>query len=375
MIVYYLMPILIVVVSFPLFLIKKVALRNLLICIFFGLVLVLFSGLKSTSVGHDTLAYNTMYDYLAKSQWTIKYHNFEIGYVLLAELFAKIGLSFNVFCIFIYALIYFFISIFIYKTSRFPLLSFFALFGLEYFAFALSGQRQAISISIAIISLLFMNKKGIKNLFFSIVIILVSASFHRTSLFFLIIPFIKIMRLKFGKNTFFYSILVFMVAFIFSKQIYQFFIFFFPTSAYLTIDNNGGGFFFMLLIIYCCIYFAYNNEMLPFLNNEQRNKIFKKDDLLVRDRTIENYKNLFFFAAMMAVFFYASSPASSSFSRVSLLFIIPFSVLISNAIIDNFSKKYALVLIAFSFVFFYLIYVFTIVRANYLEITPYKLLF
>lgn len=373
MILYLLLPVMITIPClFIGVFVKNNKVKNILICCVCGLILFLLSGLKSVSVGHDTAAYYEMFASLSKSGWVFKYQNFEFGYVFFAQVFAKIGLSFHVFTLFLYAIVYSLIGFFIYKTSDSPLIIFLSLFGLEFFAFSLSGQRQTISIAIALISIIFLEKKGIKNAIFAGLIILLSACFHKTALIFFVLFIGKVF--PFNKKIFYYSVFILLIAFAFSKQIYQFFIFFFPTSSYLTIDNNGGGFFFMLLLLYCLTCLVFYRKDIPILKSIQAKKLIE-GSLPFFDCLKSNYFNYLFYSSLLAVFFYASSPASSSFSRLSLFFMIPFAVLINNTIVRNFNKKTTIILLSLLYVSFYAIYYFTFIRTNYLEIIPYIFFF
>ena len=73
------------------------------------------SVFKSISVGRDTVSYLTGYEFLGNTEWKVlRYGNFDIGYSLIAKIFSKVGLSFFLFCAFIYAIVYYYNSHYCY---------------------------------------------------------------------------------------------------------------------------------------------------------------------------------------------------------------------------------------------------------------------
>lgn len=147
---------------------------------------ILITGLRSYSVGQDTLGYYNAYQHMQKAGFESFFHFFpgwEPGYVFLNIICAKIGFGFRFFLIVIDGFAYYVIFRFFYRYSPIVWLSvvFFVAFG--FFFATLHILRQTIAIAFILLSydaLLAHNKK--RFIFY----ILVAVSFHYTALLFLL---------------------------------------------------------------------------------------------------------------------------------------------------------------------------------------------
>lgn len=150
--------------------------------------IVLIIGLRNPNMGVDLDRYLPSFERLSSYTWEKivtmpKYLNYQKGYVIYNKLIGSFCLDRQVF-LFCCALISIVpISIYIFKTSKLPLLSLTLYLGLPCFLTVFSALRQAIAISICAISLLFvLNKKP----FIFIVLVLFSSTFHSSALLFLV---------------------------------------------------------------------------------------------------------------------------------------------------------------------------------------------
>lgn len=202
--------------------IKKRKTRDLIVVIFgFGLIYLL-SCLKSTNVGSDTIAYLNGYETARNTGWNVfTLGNFEPGYVFISRLFAKIGIPFQGFLFFVYALIYFPLARFVYKYSPQVIMSVIVFTCFQFLNFHLSGLRQALAISIVLLSFDFILKKGKLRYLFFFVIIGIGMLFHRS--IFIFFPAIFIAKIKIDiKNLFIVVMPILTLLLIFHYQVYAY---------------------------------------------------------------------------------------------------------------------------------------------------------
>lgn len=165
---------------------SKRALKNFYI--FSAIVVILFQGLRSFSVGTDLQAYIPAFSKIGENVSFLKgnftYANFEIGYIFLNKILYVIGVNERLFLCIIAAIIQIPIFVTIYKNSDSPLLSILVYFAFGNFFMTFSGLRQAISMSFCFAAYTFIkNKKPLKF----ILIIAFATLFHKSSLICLIL--------------------------------------------------------------------------------------------------------------------------------------------------------------------------------------------
>jgi len=202
--------------------IKKKKIRDLVVVIFCFAIIYLLSSLKSINVGSDTMAYYEGYEMAKDTGWSVlTIGNFEPGYVFISRLFAKMGIPFQVFLFFIYALIYFPLARFIYKYSPQVIMSVIVFTCFQFLNFHLSGLRQALAISIGLIAFDFIAMKSKWRYLFFFATVLIGMLFHRS--IFIFLPAIFIAKIKISaKSLFLIVVPIVVLLLIFHYQIYAY---------------------------------------------------------------------------------------------------------------------------------------------------------
>jgi hypothetical protein len=152
------------------------------------LMVFLISALRDISVGSDALGYVNYFFTVKKVPFSyLLLYRFEPGYIVFNKLLSFFVNNEQVFLAIMALIILAMIFIGIYKYSSIPSLSVYLFITMGFFAFTLSGFRQAIAIGIVFLSFTLLKEK--KLLLFVLTILLASL-FHKTALIFLIIyPF------------------------------------------------------------------------------------------------------------------------------------------------------------------------------------------
>lgn len=162
---------------------------NKRISIWAGINLLIYAGFRATSVGTDLSSYTSSYlmlpnmsfSSLFTSTWLIVSRD-PIFYSFLKILtYISEEPQFMIFITSAVVVLSF--SIFIYKNSLNPLMSFIMFIGLRYYSFTLTGLRQAIAWSIILISYQFIKEK--KLIKFSLIVI-VASMFHSSAILFIL---------------------------------------------------------------------------------------------------------------------------------------------------------------------------------------------
>jgi len=174
-----------------------------------AILLILFAGLRNSSVGTDTSGY--IRSFLGNepvfSRIMDGMSSFEIGYQFLELLAAQFSNNYYALLITIAAFITYFQFKGIYKLSIIPSISIFILISFGFYTFAFNGARQGIALAIFIYAIQFIvNKNFIKYA----ITIGVGFLFHKTII--ILLPFYFLFRLKFSFKLF--SIIVLTTLFI-----------------------------------------------------------------------------------------------------------------------------------------------------------------
>lgn len=183
-----------------------------------ALIVILFQGLRSFSVGTDLLSYIPSYSRIGRNipfSLTAKFMNYEIGYILLNKLIYILGFNERGFLIIVTIIIQAPIFYTMYKYSESPLLSVFSYFAFGNFIMTFSGLRQAISMSLCFVAYVFIKNK--KPIWF-ILIVFLACCFHKSAMIcFLLYPLYYI---RVNKIAFPFILLGIVACFIFRNQIF-----------------------------------------------------------------------------------------------------------------------------------------------------------
>lgn len=181
------------------------------------IAVILFQGFRAFTVGTDLGAYIPAYSEIGKElTGTLKYQNFEPGFVLLNKILYKLGLSPRAFLICVAAIIQIPIFYTIYKNSEDKLMSLLWYFSFGKFFFTFSGLRQSISMAICFAAYPFVKNK--KPLYFC-AFCLFAALFHSSALLALVIY--PLYHFKIPKSWYAVGFCVIALLFIFRNNLLQ----------------------------------------------------------------------------------------------------------------------------------------------------------
>jgi hypothetical protein len=154
----------------------------------------LVCALRKETVGTDMLGYKEMYELVGIMPWfDFDFVYYEKGYMLLTQVLAKLGCSFQMFLVIIYAFIFFALYYFIKRYSKDVMLSLLIYICYQFFIFNLSGLRQAIASAICLLAFRFLEDKKIRSSIIFILLVLIACSIHRSAaIFFLVILIVRI---------------------------------------------------------------------------------------------------------------------------------------------------------------------------------------
>lgn len=152
---------------------------------FTSIHLIVVQGLRHINVGTDLRRYATHYAFSTQVPLTVYFESrFEVGYQFLNFLLASLGVSFQGFIFLVSVFVFTILGIFLYKYSESPWLSYMLYMSLGLFDFGFSGLRQAISMSIILVSFnSIIRKKGVKFL----ITVFIATLFHKTAIIFIVI--------------------------------------------------------------------------------------------------------------------------------------------------------------------------------------------
>lgn len=177
---------------------KKNQIRSNKLFIFVAFLLLgLLCVLRSSSVGRDTSAYLAAYQKTQLVPFSnFDYIYFEKGYVLLMKICCALKMNFQLFLVVCYLIMLIPIAVFIYKNSNNLLSSVLVFICYTYFEFYLTGIRQALSISLFLIGLLFLMREGkiIFRLFAYYVFLFIAFFFHRSAAICVVVPIFMLFK-------------------------------------------------------------------------------------------------------------------------------------------------------------------------------------
>jgi transmembrane protein EpsG len=196
-------------------------------CIIASLQWIILSGLRHLSIGEDTLTYKINFFEVTKNEsWENIFRNFvnivfkgtagkDPGYQVFEKLTQVFTSDYQVYLLIIASLFTITLSIWIYKNSTEPLISFLIYSCLFYSFYAITGHRQTIATALTV----FIGYKYIKKREFwrFLIIVLVSSTIHKSSICFL--PFYFIANKKITTRYIVITVSIIPLLFIFKNQI------------------------------------------------------------------------------------------------------------------------------------------------------------
>lgn len=163
--------------------------------LFAFITLYLFFVLRDFSVGRDIPGYIEVYE-LTKdipfNNWDYVY--MEKGYQFLMKICNILGLSSRLFFFIVNLIILAPLWLFLKKYSVNPFMSLFLYICFQFFAFSMTGLRQAMAMSLCLVAFIFAMKDGKKNFFYYLIFVALASSIHTSALIY--IPTYFLMRIR-----------------------------------------------------------------------------------------------------------------------------------------------------------------------------------
>jgi hypothetical protein len=188
--------------------------------IFAFLQMLLISGLRSYDVGHDTRTYINIFNIYGSLDFStilLEDFKFEKGYLIFQYVIYNIFNNPTLLFFLVSSFFLFSVAIFIYKNSKYPLLSVVIFIGIEFFAFSMTGLRQTMAIAIILFSYEFIKNR--KPVYF-ILLVLLASTFHLSALVFL--PFYFISYIKVSKPYLLLMFPIIALSFVYREMFFEF---------------------------------------------------------------------------------------------------------------------------------------------------------
>lgn len=155
-------------------------------CVIMCLLFILLIGFRSSVIGTDTPGYVDAFISASPFSWSLLKEilmNNEFGFYFFQSIVRLFTDSYTVFFLLVSFLFIIPLSVFIYRYSEMPNISYLIFMSMGYLNFSMAGLRQTMAMGLLIVSFLILQKK---RYFWSIIICLIASLFHITSLIFLL---------------------------------------------------------------------------------------------------------------------------------------------------------------------------------------------
>ncbi|XTR37216.1 EpsG family protein [Paraclostridium tenue] len=141
-------------------------------------------ALRSESVGADISRYIKNFNFISTNNWDIiSGLRYEVGYKLLVKIISLITNDSQIFISIIAAISLIGVTKLIYKYSSMPVLSYWLYITFGFYTFIFSGLRQAIAISLVLISFDYLMENKIIKF---ILMVILASLFHKTAMAFIV---------------------------------------------------------------------------------------------------------------------------------------------------------------------------------------------
>ena len=348
------------------------------------ILLILFSSFKKIDVGVDTKHYLDFYTNTAPNLTSFNLllkAKFDFMFSFLSFVFSSMHVPFRIFLLVVYSIIYIPIGLIISKYSISSILSFAIYFGWSFFAFNLSGLRQAISISLCLYSIiLFSSKKEWIIKIISIVIFLIGSLFHYSSIAFAVSFPLMSFNFNAKRRSYIFFILISLILFISSPAIYSFIFSFLNINHYIPeLKTNVGALFFLYLLLFVFMYFLYlSHPVISFFDlnigffldkHISLNKLIKANNINNKSGEIIKEENLLF-VFFIGVIIYSMSAVSNSFVRLAFPFLSTIIIILPNAINKFRTNSLKICLNIFAILSFLFLFYYEYALGNAMDICP-----
>lgn len=199
-------------------------------------IIMIFSGLRSSLVGNDTSKYLELYKEISNYDISLFTNRYEIGFVVLNKF---LGMHFNnpqaiiiVSSLLIWSLVY----VFFKNNSDNPFISTYILFTYGFFAFFVSGIRESIAIAICLFGFKFVKQRKLVKFLLTVMI---ATLFHLSAC--LYIPIYWIYNININRKNRTKILVITMIISIFFSKILNLVLTVLPKYGYyLNSDYNNG---------------------------------------------------------------------------------------------------------------------------------------
>lgn len=161
------------------------------------MILFVFRGFRSISVGGDVIRYEVLFNELGRMDWTmgLTRSGYEVGYLAYCKLLYMIHPDYRTVLIVTSAINTYSILRFVSKNSENPGLSLYCYIGLFFYAQSFNNERQAVAISLLMIAYEYVKSK---QLFKFYLLVILASTFHISSVLFIAIYYLADLRFERG---------------------------------------------------------------------------------------------------------------------------------------------------------------------------------
>lgn len=336
--------------------------RSNRILLFSFILVYLVCVLRDPSVGRDIPGYERIYEETSRISWkNFDYVYFEKGYILLMKICIKLGLSFQGFFAVVYIIILYPIYLFVKRYSTDKLFSTLIYVCYISFEFNLTGLRQAIAISIVLLSFIALLEAQKFSKVLYVLLVLIAASFHKSAYIALVfLPVAAIPSLSWYTA----SMILGTIIGLFSRRYLFAYIKNLFGKESFSLDAGlhiGGNIVFMVAITAFAIYVLYMqnkaNRSGCAANTPEKTEHFKIYNFMLK---------VFMFGIVLAMFFGEETSARSfMFFSQSIMVLIP-------NLCNAFDKSSKIILKSIFVLFFVIFFYFNTLNANNFDIVPYR---
>ncbi len=325
---------------------------------FWGMLAIFLILALKGNVGSDIPGYRQQYYISATKAWSdVDYVYFEAGYITLTKVFSKLGLDFQVFMIFVYALACWTMYQFIKRFSLNPTFSLIIFVCYQFFVFYISGVRQTIAMSLCLISFLIQQRKEKKSFLWAVLFVCLAITIHKSAILYFAAVVFFCKKSEHISLVFYLALLIASVVF---RPVVLLLVNLVIGRDYLTSSITLAGNFIMLLGLGIFMYFIHS----------QKNVL--KRSIAVRQIEYHTLRNSVFFSRMILLSLVANIVFSGSTLLRSVMYLTVFLIPgLPNTTIRLKNNTRFFVELSFIIFFIILFYADTL-SINQLELCPYK---
>lgn len=236
-------------------------------------ILILQSGLRNVAVGADTFAYYDLFNRNISLSWNEIWVNFVNiifkggdgkgpGYEVVVKLVSYLTTDFQIYLILVATFFFIILGNFIYQNTAtvfdvFMALCFYEL--LFYSFFSITGIRQTIAVGLTLWSYKYIKRR---NLLLFLLLVLIAATIHKSSLIFL--PFYVLYRLNLGRKVLVYTLISLPFLLIAARPYARFLaelVGDYSQYAESTYEDTGGPNYLIMLLMLAIVSFWRYNEI------------------------------------------------------------------------------------------------------------------